>query len=144
MEIIPIPLWQANNFVKKYHRHSCPVVGNKFSVGALKDNILIGVGIAGRPVARYLDNGLTLEILRVCTNGTKNANSFIYSSIKKIGLAMGYEKIITYTLEEESGISLKAINARKVAFCRSQEWGHKKRKRKSQEVYKKAKIRWEL
>lgn len=144
MIIKPITLAKANEFVKQYHRHSIPTVGCKFAISCYKNDKLIGVGIAGRPVARHLDNGLTLEILRVCTDGTFNTNSFLYSKIKKIGLLMGYEKIITYTLQKESGASLKAINARIVQECKPQEWNSKNRKRKSQSVYKEPKIRWEL
>ena len=69
------------------------------------------MAIAGRPVARRLDDGKTLEVLRVCTDGTPNANSFLYGRVKRIAQLMGYEKIITYTLEEESGASLRAVGA---------------------------------
>ena len=60
-------------------RHNLPTVGGKFAVGAAVDGKLVGVAIAGRPVARRLDDGKTLEVLRVCTDGTPSANSFLYS-----------------------------------------------------------------
>ena len=144
LKVIPLTLKEANNFVKLFHRHNLPAIGCKFAIGAIKNDILIGVAIAGRPINRFLDNKLTLEILRVCTNGTRNANSFLYSKVKVIGKAMGYEKIITYTLQKESGASLKAINAIPVAKIKPQEWNTNKRKRKTQKVYKENKIRWEL
>ena len=109
MKVIPISLKQANEFVEKYHRHHSPVVGHKFSIGALdnKDN-MVGVAIVGRPVSRYLDDGKTLEVTRLCTDGTYNACSFLYSRCAKIAKDMGYEKIITYILESENGASLRA------------------------------------
>ena len=103
METLPLHLRQANEFVAKYHRHNLPVTGCKFSVGAAVEGKLVGVAIAGRPVARRLDDGKTLEVLRVCTDGTRNANSFLYGRVKRTAQWMGYEKVITYTLEEESG-----------------------------------------
>lgn len=57
---------------------------------------------------------------------------------------MGYSKIITYTLEEESGASLKAIGARPVAQVNPGLWDRPNRFRKHDEVYMVAKIRWEL
>ena len=109
MIIVPISLKEANSFVEKYHRHHNPVVGHKFSIGVVDDNEnLVGVAIVGRPVSRHLDNGKTLEVTRLCTDGTYNACSFLYSRCAKIAKDMGYEKIITYILETENGASLKA------------------------------------
>jgi hypothetical protein len=144
MEAIPLHLREANEFVAKYHRHNLPTVGGKFAVGAVRDGKLIGVAIAGRPVARKLDDGKTLEVLRVCTDGTPNANSFLYGRVKRIAQLFGYRKIITYTLEEESGASLKAVGARVVGTVQPKEWSVPSRQRKSQEVYGKAKWKWEL
>lgn len=71
----PLTIKEANEFVRQYHRHSSPTPGGKFAIGCVKGGLLVGVAIAGRPVARGLDDGMTLEITRVCTNGTKNATS---------------------------------------------------------------------
>ena len=98
MKFKPISLKQANEFVAVYHRHNKPVAGHKFSIGLVLDEKLVGVAICGRPVARMLDDGLTLEVLRVCTDGTRNANSLLYSRVKRIAQVMGYKKILTYTL----------------------------------------------
>jgi hypothetical protein len=114
MEAVPLQLREANEFVAKYHRHNLPTVGGKFAVGAAQDGKLVGVAIAGRPVARRLDDGKTLEVLRVCTDDTPNANSFLYGRVKRIAHLMGYEKVITYTLEEESGASRRAVGAQVV------------------------------
>lgn len=71
LELVPITLKEANAFVERYHRHHRPVVGHKFSIAASDGEKIVGVAIVGRPVARYLDNGLTLEVNRLCTDGTK-------------------------------------------------------------------------
>ena len=83
-------------------------------------------------------------MLRVCTDGTANACSFLYARTAKIARLMGYEKIITYTLEEESGASLKAVGAKVIGRVEPKEWSVPSRQRKSQDVYNKAKWKWEL
>ena len=108
LEIIPISLKAANTFVAEYHRHHKPVVGHKFSIGCISNKKLIGVAIVGRPVSRYLDDGLTLEVNRLCTDGTQNACSKLYSASARAAKELGYVKIITYILETESGASLRA------------------------------------
>ena len=108
LKLIPISLSDANAFVAEKHRHHKPVVGHKFSIGCMMGNSLVGVVIVGRPVSRHLDNGYTLEVTRLCTDGTKNACSFLYGAAWRAAKTLGYTKIITYTLAEESGVSLKA------------------------------------
>src|SRR3990167_10013504 len=98
---------QANEFVRRLHRHSRPVVGAKFSIGVMQEDCLVGVAIVGRPVARRLDDGLTAEITRVCTDGTRNANSMLYAACRKAAKAMGHTRIFTYTLPEEGGARLR-------------------------------------
>lgn len=109
MKAIPIELKQANAFVDKLHRHHQPVHRDKFRIGCLADDgHLCGVGQCARPVARGLDDGQTIEVVRLCTDGTENACSFIYSRLARIAKEMGYKKIITYILESENGASLRA------------------------------------
>lgn len=80
MKLIPLSLKQANEFVAAHHRHHKPVTGHKFSIGCEQDGKLVGVVITGRPVSRYLDNGLTLEVTRLCTTGERNACSMLYAA----------------------------------------------------------------
>lgn len=111
MRIRPINLSDANDFVKQYHRHHKPTTGHKFSISVVDDdNKVHGVAICGRPVSRYLDDGLTLEINRCCTDGTKNTCSMLYGACARIAKNMGYDRVITYILETEDGASLKASN----------------------------------
>jgi len=108
LEIRPISLAIANKFVEENHRHHTKVPGHKFSIGCYLASELVGVAVVGRPVSRKLDNGLTAEVTRLCTDGTKNAASKLYSACWRIAKEMGYKKIITYILASEKGISLKA------------------------------------
>lgn len=111
MKIIPISLKTANNYVTDHHRHHKKCAGCKFCIGLQNDgDELIGVAICGRPVSRYLDDGWTLEINRLCTDGTYNACSKLYGACIRIARNMGYKKIITYTLASEPGASLRASN----------------------------------
>ena len=108
LRLVPVTLKQANAFVAAHHRHHKPVTGHKFSIGCEQDGQLVGVAIAGRPVSRHLDNGLTLEVTRLCTTGAQNACSMLYAAAARAARAIGYRKIITYTLDNEQGASIRA------------------------------------
>jgi hypothetical protein len=108
MKIRPIELKVANRYIIENHRHHKQVQGHKFSIGLFIEDKLIGILCCGRPVSRHLDNGFVLEVTRLCTDGTKNACSKLYSSAARIAKELGYDKIITYILESESGNSLIA------------------------------------
>lgn len=110
LRIEPISFHEANAYVFQNHRHNTTTAGNRFSLACYDDNRLCGVAICCRPVARKLDDGLTLEIARVCVDGTRNACSKLYGACVRVAKAMGYRKVITYTLQSEDGASLKASN----------------------------------
>ena len=110
MKIKPITIKEANQYVSKYHRHHGAVAGCKFALAVYDGDICHGVAICGRPISRHLDNGLTIEINRLCTDGLTNACSFLYGACCRVAKAMGYEKAITYILSSEPGSSLKASN----------------------------------
>lgn len=110
LSIRPIHLKQAREFVAKWHRHSIPPVGGKFAVACYSGDVLCGVAICGRPVARRSDDGVTLEIYRNCTDGTRNACSKLYGACLRIARSMGYVRVLTYTLSSECGSSLRASN----------------------------------
>ena len=108
LRIRPITLKAANTYVEQHHRHNRPTNGHKWSVACYDGDRLCGVAICGQPVARKLDDGLTVEIRRVCTDGTRNACSILYGACARIARDMGYNRIVTYTLRSESGASLEA------------------------------------
>lgn len=124
--LTPVSLAQANAFVAQHHRHHRPVVGHKFSIGCVADGQLVGVVIVGRPVSRYLDNGMTLEVNRLCTDGTKNACSFLYAAAWRAARAMGYQKMITYTLDTENGASLRAAGWKYAGIAGGKRWTGKR------------------
>lgn len=107
--IVPLSLAQANERIAQWHRHHKPVVGHKFSIGVRDDGeVLRGVLCAGRPVSRHLDDGYTLEVNRLATDGCDNACSALYGAARRAARALGYRRIITYILASEPGTSLKA------------------------------------
>ena len=113
IEVTPITLSEANAFVATRHRHHKPVPGAKFCIAVSdKDGNVRGVAIVGRPVARGNDDGWTLEVNRCCTDGAKNACSMLYGAAWRAVRALGYRKLITYTLPEEGGASLRAAGWR--------------------------------
>lgn len=119
---IPVSLDEANAFVRDHHRHHRPVVGHKFSIGAVADGKVVGVAIVGRPVARSRDDGRTLEVTRLCTDGTRNACSFLYGRAAKVAFALGYSRIGTYIRADETGASLYAANWRLVGETKGRSW----------------------
>lgn len=108
MTIVPITFRAACAFVATLHRHNKPPRGHKFSVGLEVAGKIVGVAMAGRPIARAFDNGFTLEVNRTCTDGTRNANSMLYGATWRAAKAMGYRRLITYTQADECGASLRA------------------------------------
>lgn len=122
LSAVPIGLDEAQEFVARHHRHHGRVVGHKFSIGVAKDEKVVGVVIVGRPVARGRDDGLTLEVTRLCTDGTRNACSFLYGAAARAAFALGYKRIGTYILASEDGASIKAAGWRKVAEVKGRSW----------------------
>jgi hypothetical protein len=114
LTVRPITFKAACQFVKALHRHNKPPVGHKFSIGLYQGETMVGVGMASRPVARHFDDGLTLEVSRTCTDGTRNANSALYGALWRAAKAMGYRRMITYTQGDESGASLRGAGFTKV------------------------------
>lgn len=129
LQLVPMTLDEANTFVAANHRHHAPVPGAKFCIGVAQDEQIVGVAIVGRPVARMLDDGWTLEVNRTCTDGTKNANSMLYGAVWRAAKALGYQRLITYTLPEEGGKSLIAAGWKCLGERGGGSWNRKQRPR---------------
>ena len=110
LELRPCDYTTARDFVKLNHRHNKPPPGHKFSIACYDGDRLVGVVMVGRPVSRHYDDGMTLEVNRCCTDGTRNACTMLYGAACRAAKALGYKHIITYTLQSEPGTSLKASN----------------------------------
>lgn len=129
MSIVSLELGEANAFVAQHHRHHRPVVGHKFSIGAVMGEKIVGVAIIGRPVARGRDDGETLEVTRLCTDGTRNACSFLYGAAAKAAFALGFKRIGTYILASEPGTSLSAAGWRLLGEVKGRSWSCQSRPR---------------
>ncbi|MCI8351894.1 MAG: hypothetical protein HFJ86_12155 [Oscillospiraceae bacterium] len=127
LDIVPITLREANAFVEQHHRHHGPTVGHKFSIGLSDGERIVGVAIVGRPVSRRLDDGWTLEVNRLCTTGERNACSMLYGAAWRAARAMGYKRLITYTLISEKGTSLRAAGWKCVGEAGGLRWTGKRR-----------------
>lgn len=152
--VTPINFSEANAYVARYHRHHRPVVGAKFvvavstvagvSAGRPELGNVVGVCIVGRPVSRHLDNGWTLEVNRLCTDGTRNACSMLYGAAWRAAKALGFKRLITYTLPEEGGASLKASNWKLIGERGGGNWNVKSRPRiDTDSVLRGQKLLWE-
>lgn len=131
MKAVPLELKAANAFIEALHRHHPPVHRDKFRVGCEESGRLVGVCQVARPVARYLDDGSTVEVVRLCTDGTPNACSFLYSRAARIAKELGYKRIITYILDTEAGHSLKATGWALDGLTEGGDWSRPSRPRVS-------------
>lgn len=130
LQLTRVTLAEANAFVAVLHRHHKPVVGHLFSIGAELDGKLVGVAIVGRPVSRHRDDGFTAEVSRLCTDGTRNACSFLYGATARAAFALGFQKIGTYTLATEAGESLRAAGWKLLGERKGGKWSRQRRIRR--------------
>jgi hypothetical protein len=149
LELAPLTLREANayverhhRYVERHHRHSVPVAGAKFALAAALAGEVVGVAIVGRPVARGLDDGWTLEVLRVCTRGARNACSFLYGRAWRAARALGYRRLVTYTRADELGTSLTAAGWRVVGEVTARSWDTPSRPRVDRDE-RQDRLRWE-
>lgn len=125
LRVVPRSLAEANAYVREHHRHHGPVRGSKFALGASDGERLVGVAI----VARMLQDGVTLEVVRVATDGTANACSLLYGAAWRAARELGYRRLITYTLAREPGTSLRAAGFQRAAEVAAQSWSRASRPR---------------
>lgn len=125
----PISFEAAAEFVRLHHRHHTPPRGHKFSIAAMDGERLVGVVIVGRPVSRMRDDGVTLEVTRCCTDGHRNACSFLYGAAARAAFALGYRRIGTYVLRREPGTSLTAAGWKCISEVRGRSWNAPSRPR---------------
>jgi hypothetical protein len=159
LRLVPISFEEANCFVEQYHRHRGAVAGAKFCIAVaqrfeiggpqpgsagygMHADSIVGVAIVGRPIARSLDDGLTLEVNRCCTDGTSNACSMLYAAAWRAARALGYARLVTYTLKSETGASLRAAGFRVVGSGQGRSWSCPSRPRVDTQPHQ-AKLRWE-
>lgn len=143
--VVPVTFRHACEFVLTHHRHHGPPRGMKFAIGVADDDTLVGVAIAGRPVARVLDDGRTLEVTRTCALPVRNVNSMLYGAAWRVARAMGYRRLITYTQRGEPGTSVRAAGFTPVATLRSRAgWDTPSRPRVHLPGDRRAGMRWEI
>lgn len=133
LKAVPLRQKAAKAYINENHRHHKAAHADIFRVACESGGVIVGVVQVGRPVARALDDGKTVEVLRLCTNGQQNVCSFLYSRAARIAKELGYEKIITYILESESGTSLKASGWHKEQNTKGGSWDTPARRREMQQ-----------
>lgn len=147
LHAIPLDLREAREFVANFHRHNSAPAGGKFAIGVSNGDRLVGVAIVGRPVGRNIDDGQTAEVVRCCVmaNAPKGAPSFLYARCWHAARAMGYARLVTYTLQSESGASLRGAGWKVVAELKANRPGmwQSRPGREWHSVVGQAKLRWE-
>lgn len=142
--LVPVDWQTARDFVDGWHRHNRPPPGHKFSLGVATGGLLVGVAIVGWPTSSGLHDGLTLEVRRVATDGTPNANSMLYGASWRAAKALGFGRLVTYTQATESGASLRAAGWRVIAerpACKG--WDSPSRPRDNSTYLSVARTLWE-
>ena len=129
LELQPISFSEAARFITEHHRHHIPSIGWKYGIAVNDGEKVVGVVMVGRPVARGLDDGWTLEVTRCCTDGTKNACSKLYGAAVRAALALGYKRVVTYTLKDEIGTSVVSAGFKAVHVTKGGSWDCKGRPR---------------
>ena len=129
LELQPLTFSEACIFIEQYHSHHKPPQGHKFSIGINDGDKIVGVVVVGRPVARMLDNGWTAEVTRCCTDSTPHVASKLYAAAWRAARAMGYRRLITYTLVTEQGTSLVAAGWKIIGQTQGGSWNRKDRPR---------------
>jgi hypothetical protein len=151
LRVVPCSLRKANDFVEVYHRHNLRTArdGGKFAVGVADGPLVVGVAIVGNPLSATLMDGLTAEVLRACVlpGAPRNCNSFLYGACRRIWFEMGGRRIVTYTLTEESGASLRGAGWALAATVKGHDtatWGKQDHlRRREQAIIGVGKRRWE-
>lgn len=144
LTIVPISIKEANGYVDRWHRHNKPIRVARWACACVDHlGTIHGVAIFGTPSCTNLMDGLTGEILRVATDGTRNSCSILYGACRKAAFALGYTRVVTYTLHSESQASLKAVGFKLVDDnAGGSPWTNRKG-RKAQAVSMIRKNRWE-
>lgn len=142
LRVIPCTLRAARAYVAQHHRHHRAPQGGLWALAASDGVTVRGVAIVGRPVSRALDDGATAEVTRLCTDGARNACSLLYAAARRAARALGYQRLITYTLPSEGGASLRAAGWRLDAETRGGRWSRGARARADDHPTER-KLRWE-
>ena len=146
IQIVPCFLGEASEFVANFHRHNAAPVGGVFAVAASDGISLVGVAITGRPVARSLQDGTTLEVTRCCVidGAPKGTPSAFYGACWRAARALGWRRLVTYTLQSESGASLRGAGWRVIAErdARAADGWQNRPGREWQAVVGQAKLLW--
>jgi len=132
----------AREYVNANHRHHRAPQGGLFAVAAEHEGVIVGCAIVGKPVARMLNDGRTVEITRLCVDGTRNACSFLYRVCVRVATAMGYRRVLTYTLATEEGASLRGAGFQVTRTTKAQSWSRPSRERTDKHPTQE-KLRWE-
>ncbi len=142
MVLLPLTQREAFAFVSAHHRHHSPPRGTLFQLAAAVGDAIVGVVLVGRPVARHLQDDFTAEVTRCCTDGTRNACSFLYGAAWRAARALGYRRLVTYTLPDEGGASLRGAGWKLIGAAGGGSWSRAERPRVDTHPTQ-TKLRWE-
>lgn len=143
LELVPMSRDDASAFVSSHHRHHGRPAGHCFAIGAARGDRIVGVAMVGRPVSRVLQDGVTAEVTRLCVlDGERNVCSFLYGACWRAARAIGYRRLVTYTLPSEGGASLRGAGWMLIGEAGGGTWSTPSRPRVDKHPTQ-TKLRWE-
>lgn len=143
LQLCPMTLREACAYVEQNHRHHTAPQGGLFAIACQRAEAVAGVVIVGRPVARMLQDDYTAEVTRLCSDGTRNVCSMLYRAAWRACRAMGYRRLVTFTLATEPGESLRGAGFKLIGAAGGGSWSRPSRPRVDTHP-KQGKLRWEI
>jgi hypothetical protein len=143
LTLVPCSVQDARAFVLQHHRHHAPPLSGLFALAAALDGKVVAVAIVGRPVSRMMQDDWTIEVTRLASDGTRNACSFLYRAAWRAAHALGWRRLVTFTLATEPGTSLRAAKMTCLGEAGGGSWSRPSRPRVDQNPTQ-TKLRWEI
>lgn len=143
LRVAPSTIKAARIFVGRHHRHHAAPVGALFALAVERDGQVVGVAIVGRPSARMDQDGRTAEVTRLCVlDGQRNACSMLYGAAWRAARALGWQRLITFILDTETGTTLRAAGWHCIGEAGGGSWSRPSRPREDRAPTQ-GKLRWE-
>lgn len=146
LNLSPITIGDARKYVEREHSHHHAPLSALCAVSVVDGGgLIVCVSMLGRPVSRELQAQGCVEVHRVASDGTApHAASMAIGAIARAAIALGWRRLVSYTLLGEAGTSYRAAGWCPVSVSRDgREWSCVSRERGAV-GQPGAKVRWEV
>ena len=108
LRVVPITISEARAYVEAHHSHHHAPLGGLFACAVAEGERVVCVAVVSRPVARKLGGRSIAEVTRSASDGTRHAASMCLAAATRAAIALGYRRVVSYTLAGEAGTSYRA------------------------------------